>query len=180
VPSDGGAPRQVSNGEAGNYGDCDPSWSPDGTSLAFGADNSEQDPNESIHIVDLRTNRVTTLPGSEGMWSPRWSPDGHLVAGLSAVSSHLMLYDIQKRKQTEIFSGPGKYPSWSRDGEWLYFGSSGWRRVRMRDLRVELVETVKSITLADWGWFAIAPNNSLITARNIGTDEIYALDWEIR
>jgi hypothetical protein len=49
----------------------------------------------------------------------------------------------------------------------------------MRDLKVELVDTVKNIALADWGWFAIAPNNSLITARNIGTDEIYALVWEL-
>jgi Tol biopolymer transport system component len=183
VPSDGGAPRQVSHGETGNYGDCDPSWSPDGTSLAFGADNSERVSSESIHVVDLRTNRVTTLPGSEGMWSPRWSSDGHLVAGLSALSSHLMLYDIRTRKQTELFSGSGAYPSWSRDGEWLYFFTASeprWRRVSVRDLKVELVNTVKDITLADWGWFAIDPNNSLITARNIGTDEIYALEWEAR
>jgi len=173
----------VSHGETGNYGDCDPSWSPDGTSLAFGADNSERVSSESIHVVDLRTNRVTTLPGSEGMWSPRWSSDGHLVAGFSALSSHLMLYDIRTRKQTELFSGSGAYPSWSRDGEWLYFFTASeprWRRVSMRDLKVELVNTVKDITLADWGWFAIAPNNSLITARNIGTDEIYALEWEAR
>jgi hypothetical protein len=27
-------------------------------------------------------------------------------------------------------------------------------------------------------WFAPAANNSLITARDIGADEIYALDWE--
>jgi len=115
------------------------------------------------------------------MYSPRWSPDGHLVAGLSTVSAHLVLYDIRTRKQTELFNGPSGYPCWSRDREWLYFiGAGGWRRVRMRDLKVELVDTLKNFTLADWGWFAIAPNNSLITARNIGTDEIYALEWEAR
>jgi hypothetical protein len=27
-------------------------------------------------------------------------------------------------------------------------------------------------------WFAVGPNNSLITARDAGTEEIYALDWE--
>src|SRR5450755_764288 len=31
-----------------------------------------------------------------------------------------------------------------------------------------------------WGWFATAPNNSLITARDAGTEESYALDWESR
>ena len=39
VPFEGGAPRQVSNGESGKDGDCDPSWSPDGASLAFGTYN---------------------------------------------------------------------------------------------------------------------------------------------
>ena len=34
VSSDGGTVRQVSNGESGKYGDDDPSWSPDGASLA--------------------------------------------------------------------------------------------------------------------------------------------------
>jgi hypothetical protein len=28
------------------------------------------------------------------------------------------------------------------------------------------------------GWFAAAPNNSLITARDAGTEKIYALDLE--
>lgn len=33
---------------------------------------------------------------------------------------------------------------------------------------------------AGWlGLFAIAPNDSLITARDIGTEEIYALDLEL-
>jgi hypothetical protein len=27
-------------------------------------------------------------------------------------------------------------------------------------------------------WFAAAPDNSLITAHDLATDEIYALDWE--
>jgi hypothetical protein len=27
-------------------------------------------------------------------------------------------------------------------------------------------------------WFVPAPGNSFITARSVGTDELYALDWE--
>lgn len=40
------------------------------------------------------------------------------------------------------------------------------------------VTNLDGIRVAGWGWFATAPNNSLITARDAGTDEIYALDWE--
>ena len=48
----------------------------------------------------------------------------------------------------------------------------------MRDRKSEWVWNRGNIQVAGWGWFAAAPDNSLITAREAGTDEIYALDWE--
>jgi hypothetical protein len=36
------------------------------------------------HVVDLKTGRVSALPGSEGMWFLRWSPDGRFIAGFYA------------------------------------------------------------------------------------------------
>jgi len=181
VPFDGGAPRQVSNGESGKYGDFDPSWPPDGASLAFGANDRDPAARESIHVVDLKTNHVSALPGSEGMWSPRWSPDGRFIAGLSGSEfNKLMLYDLQTRKQTQLFNLGSACPSWSWDGEFLFFASDSWVwRVRMRDRKVERLTDLKNVRVAGWGWFAAAPNNSFITARDAGTEEIYALnvDW---
>ena len=190
VPFDGGPPRQVSNGESGKSGDIDPSWPPDGASLAFSS--VDGDPAASIHVVDLKTNHVSALPGSEGMWSPRWSPDGRFIAGLSGSSpgtqaqpfnnpNKLMLYDLQTRKQTQLSNLPSAYPSWSRDGEFLFFESQSdqWVcRVRMRDRKVERITDLSKVRVAGFGWFAAAPNNSFITARDAGTAEIYALDWE--
>ena len=51
---------------AGEAGDADPSWSPDGDALAFGgiflkAAGMERHP---IRIVDLRSHTVTALPDS--------------------------------------------------------------------------------------------------------------------
>ena len=74
VPFDGGTLKQVTNGESGKAGDGDPSWSPDGASLAFGTALPPAS-GAAIHVVDLKTSRVSALPKSEGMWSPRWSPD---------------------------------------------------------------------------------------------------------
>ncbi len=84
VPFDGGTLQQVTNGESGKYGDWDPCWSPDGAALAFGPTDDATASEASIHMLDLKTRRVTTLPGSEGMWSPRWSSDERFIAGLSA------------------------------------------------------------------------------------------------
>jgi serine/threonine protein kinase/Tol biopolymer transport system component len=184
VPFDGSTLRQVTNGESGKRGDYDPSWSPDGTSLAFGATYDDEVSQESIHVVDLKTHRVSTLPGSGGMWSPRWSPDGHFLAGLAPGGTKLVLYDLRTHKQSELVSQQSAYPSWSRDGESLFFcrclfDDSGWWRVRIRDRKLERVATLKDFTPAGYGWFAIAPSDSLITAHNTVMDEIYALDWEL-
>jgi Tol biopolymer transport system component len=175
---DGGAPRRVTNGQSGRFGDFDPSWSPDGASLAFGSTSRAAAAEEAIHVVDLKTNRVWKLPGSEGMWSPRWSPDGHFIAGLSGELNKLTLYDLPTQKQAVLFDLGSGWPSWSTDGEFLFFSSDGWRRVQMRGRTVARLANANGPRLAGYGWFAAAPNNSLITARDAGTEEIYALDWE--
>ena len=187
VALDGSGLRQVTNGESGKDGDIDPSWSPDGGSLAFGANIGDSLGHEFIRVVDLKTDRVSVLPGSRGMWSPRWSPDGRVIAGLSEEptlyatgSSRLMLYDLRTQKQSRLFDQHSGWPSWSRDGESLFFGSDdGWAcRVRMPDRKVERVANLQKMRVAGWGYFAAAPNNSFITAVDAGAEEIFALDWK--
>lgn len=175
VPSGGGTLRQVTNGESGQAGDTDPSWSPDGTSLVF----AEVFAKGAMHVVDLRTYRVSALPGSEGMWSPRWSPDGRSIAGLIRGDA-LVLYDIGTRAQTKLFNPPTGYPSWSPDGQYLFFASGGWFfRVRVRDRKVERLATYKGIPRVGWGWLAATSNDSLMIARDASVEAIYALDWEL-
>jgi len=36
----------------------------------------------NIQILDLRSNQVSTLPDSDGVYSPRWSPDGRYIAAM--------------------------------------------------------------------------------------------------
>ena len=92
-----------------------------------------------------------------------------------------MLYDLQTQKQTELSSLRSDFPSWSGNGEFLFFMTPGddasWWRVRMRDRKVERVLRLKDMKVSD-GWFAPTPNNTLITSQETGTAEIYALDWE--
>ena len=94
-----------------------------------------------------------------------------------------MMYDLRTR-QTVLFEQDSGWPSWSPNGEFLFFESEAdswiWR-VRMRDRKVERVISLKNVRLTGGGrggWFATAPDNSLITARDAATDEIYALEWE--
>jgi hypothetical protein len=90
------------------------------------------------------------------------------------------LYDLRNRTQTELYSHGGDWPTWSSDGEFLYFLKDvGWWHVRIRNRKAEPVGLLKDFTPANWGWFVAGPNGSLITARNVGTGGIYALDWEL-
>ena len=48
----------------------------------------------SIRILDLKTRTLTKIPGSEGLFSPRWSPDGRYIAALSPDNTTLKRYDF--------------------------------------------------------------------------------------
>jgi Tol biopolymer transport system component len=118
------------------------------------------------------------------MWSPRWSPNGRFIAGLSVPDRKIVLYYFQTRKQSELSNVSSGWPGWSQDGESLFYRTWGddpsWWRVRMRDRKTERIVALKSIPGAQAAdrWFAPAPNNSLMTSRRVATNDIYALDLE--
>ena len=41
-----------------------------------------KDPSSVLKILDLKRSQVSTIPGSKGMFSPRWSPDGQSIAAI--------------------------------------------------------------------------------------------------
>jgi Tol biopolymer transport system component len=182
VSAEGGAPQQIMPG-AGDIG-----WSADGNSVLFSDTPRVWDPSASgklaIHIMDLKTRQVSTLPGSDGLFSPRWSPDGRYIAALRAGPETLQLFDFTTRKWAELGKLPLGYPSWSQDSKYIYFDSpSGtdpaFYRVRISDQKLERLASLKNLrTTGAFGWTGLAPDDSPLLLRDAGTQEIYALDWE--
>lgn len=179
----GGGLRQLTNGECGKAGESDPDWSPDGASIVFAcntADPTARLSRESavLRLVDLRSGQTSVLPGSQGLWSPRWSPDGRYLGALSiAYPPHLMLYDVKTHTQRDLF-GPvdGAWPAWSRDSRYLYFAENAGKEHRVR------ISDASEESLADFpdlvgnGWVGLTPDGSLIATRQTGNTEVYALD----
>jgi Tol biopolymer transport system component len=164
-------------------------WSPDGDSLFFG--NFPTDPGEvpatAIYRLNLKTKQLTTLTGSEGKWSPRLSPDENFIAALSG-AFHLMLFDMNAQKWTELTHTRESHPAWSHDAKYVYFdstakGEAALYRVQIKDQKLERVSSLKDVKrLASEGppsWTGLAPDDSPLALRDISTFEIYALDWQL-
>ena len=73
ISGDGGTAKPVL---PDNPSESDPSWSPDGARLAFSTGIPDSTKKSSIEIMDMSTRQVSTVSGSAGLFSPRWSPDG--------------------------------------------------------------------------------------------------------
>jgi hypothetical protein len=117
VPAQGGTPQLIYKSSSNL---ADPSWSPDGNSMAFG-ENSLNNQGSAAYILDLKTKNAAKLPGSDGLYSPRWSPDGRFIAAITLDSLHLKLFDLHSQKWAELATIFVAYPSWSRDSHYLYF-----------------------------------------------------------
>jgi eukaryotic-like serine/threonine-protein kinase len=183
IPAAGGDPRELLPNDTQN--EQDPTWSADGKRIAFGGDandaNSINGP--AIRILDVQSGQVSTLPGSEKMFSPRWSPDGRYLAAMTSDSSHLMLFDFQTQKWKEIGKGTLSWINWSSDSRYLYLkdltGMGAVERIRIADGKVEKIVDLKDnvFTGLGGGSVSVAPDGSALLLRDRGTQDVYALDW---
>jgi TolB protein len=97
--------------------DFDPSWSPDGTKIAFRSERSGE-PELWVMNADGTGQRRLT----EGL-SPAWSPDGSLIAFSERAGLALIRPDGTGRRVLPHTEG-GEYPSWSPDGSRIAFNSN--------------------------------------------------------
>jgi Tol biopolymer transport system component len=168
----------------------DPSWSADGNTIAFGGLETEvQDSDkDAIRIMDVKTRQVSLLPGSAGLFSPRFSPDGRYLLAVGSANDRLMLFDLTTKKWEEVVKSFVAYPGWSHDGKCIYFNDASARlqpvyRVCLSDRKPEVV-----VNLADFGrlaqgrfgwWTGLGPDESILAVRDISIQEINSLQLQL-
>jgi serine/threonine protein kinase/Tol biopolymer transport system component len=184
VPAAGGSPELICRRETNL---ADPNWSPDGKSLVFG-ENATSNQGTAVSVLDMKTRNASKLPGSDGLFSPRWSPNGRYVVAITLDSLQFMLFDFTTQKWTELAKAKMlvSYPNWSRDGHYLYFHGTlekgeGYFRIRISDRKLERILNLKEFQHAAGAfgtWSGLAPDESPLYLRDASIQEIYALDWE--
>lgn len=190
VSAEGGKPQLVSEGQDHHV---NPSWV-DGNSLIFGE--SQWAKNPRIFSLDLRTRKVSSISGSEGLYSPVSSPDGRFIVAQDTPGNHrFLLFDRKTQKWSllldiRIYGALGiGWPQWSRDGRHVY-GSvvrSGTHafslyKVSVADHRVERVTKfeIPGGTIGAWGpWVGLTPDGSPLMLRDLSSQDVYAMDVDL-
>lgn len=165
---------------------ADPTWSPDGKQLAFGLTpdllGKDAAP-RTIQILDLDSHKLTVIPQSDGLFSPRWSPDGHYIAALSLDQKQLRLYDMQHKQWSTLASRSVADPVWSDDSQFIYadaFIEPGQPvyRVHVQDGKVEEmggIANMRSTDFSDLVFCGLLHDGTVVIRGRLNTANLYSL-----
>jgi len=183
IAADGVTPHAVLPGDTSPQ--ADPNWSPDGTKILFGG--LADDPKATLRVLDRSTHQVSTLPGSQSMFGPRWSPSGRYIVAQTSDSRKLRLFDPRTQTWTDLVTkGLVGWPTWSKNEQYLYYmdnsgpGGGIVFRVRISDNKIEQVADLRSFVTTGFynSWLGLAEDDSPLLLLDIGTQDVYSLDWE--
>jgi Tol biopolymer transport system component len=158
-----------------------PSWSPDGKSLAFTADEKNRD----IMLYDLET-RTSRVLSSGKAYGPAWSPDGRYIVAATPHPVRLRLFDLRTDRWRDLkIISPIPSWAWSRDGKYIYLDfprgkTPSIQRLRVADGRQEKIADLSKINRAHGIfdiWFGLDPNDAPMVLRDLSSQQIYAFDW---
>ena len=188
IDADGGAPQALLHEDRNA---ADPDWSADGKSLVFGREPDlmgKESGSHAIQILDLSTMQTGVLPGSEGLFSPRWSPDGRWIVALSLNQKTVMIYDVARRSWQELARTSAADPTWSLDSRSIYLHAfldekQPIVRISVPAGKIEKVADLSAFhdrVTVNYFFGGLTPNNEPMVEPRIGTGDLYTLDLKSR
>jgi Tol biopolymer transport system component/DNA-binding winged helix-turn-helix (wHTH) protein len=187
VSAQGGSPRNVLptiNKWASVSGD----WRTDGRQIVLDVQEIESGRPPDIRILDLATNKLTKLPGSEGLIEPRWSADGRYIAARNPEKKQVALYDCKLEKWSVL--SEANFPAalrWSPSGDALYYQDVD--EVEQSIFRVPMAtrETERVMRLGDLLssgvmrciFTGLSPDGSVYVTVDHGDVDVYAVDLKL-
>jgi DNA-binding winged helix-turn-helix (wHTH) protein/Tol biopolymer transport system component len=160
-------------------------WSKDGKRILFaqGGNSSKALPagESRVRILDLDTGKTQTIPKSENLFSPRWSPDEKQLLAVDLRDAHVYIFNAGKSEWKELTKVVSAYPTWSADGKWIYAFDPQtnviFRVEAATGRREEIVRPDFRIPPASvWvGWTA---DWDPLMLRDLGSDQLYRIDLD--
>ncbi|MCA0456247.1 MAG: DPP IV N-terminal domain-containing protein [Chloroflexi bacterium] len=162
--------------------DLSPTWSPDGSQIAFSSNVSG---NYEIYTIDIATGKSSVLTNNN--WDdlyPAWSPDGSQIAFTSNSDSNWDVYvmDIGGKGATrlttsDVYEGN---PVWSPDGSQIAFvsGREASRDILVMDANGSNVQPLTTLsTSADFSpaWSPAGDQIAFVSNRS-GNPDIFVVD----
>jgi dipeptidyl aminopeptidase/acylaminoacyl peptidase len=177
IRAEGGTPKEIAAGPVPGA-----TWSPDGARVIVAAGD---EPRTSLFVLDLRTGKLSPVPGSDGIVNPNWSPNGNYIVAERGVDSACMLFDFEKQAWSEIASKSCWWPNWTRDSRSFFSLVGKGEAIRRYDVETRKFEQL--VSLKDYritgnylAWLGMSPDGSPLILRDAGSQEIYALEWQAR
>jgi eukaryotic-like serine/threonine-protein kinase len=184
MPVAGGTPSELT---AGNRNEGDPTWMPDGNAIVFAGMpwlEYATTPGPNIHMASLKNSQISDVSGSENLFSPRCSRDGHSIAALTADSTKLMLFDVEKQSWRQLASSRFGFENWSHDDRYIYAEdyfdkTDDLVRVNVANGNIARLFSLKEIPRGfdPWEfWVGLGPDDTPLLMRDKSAQEIYSLD----
>ncbi len=166
---------------------ADPGWSQDGRHLVFGREPElmgKEDGPHDLRMVDIATRQVEKVPGSDALFSPRWSPDGRWILALTLDQKSIRLYDVERHQWHNLASITASDPVWSADSKAIYihaFRSDGdpVLRIGVPEGEVKVLANLRSLGdsgATNYFFGGVTPHGEPLVQPRIGTGDLYALD----
>jgi Tol biopolymer transport system component len=186
MDTEGGKPAPLLNE---NRNEADPNWSTDGKTLVFGRlpDRWDSDSKpKAIYLLAMDTRKVTQVPGSEGLFSPRLSPDGRFIVAIRLDQRALLLYDrVLQQWKTLTNHGVGD-PFWSRDGRFVYFqdfleAGKPIYKIAVATGKAERVATIsdlRPIAASDYRLIGLAAGDLPMVSARTSAINLYSVDLD--
>jgi Tol biopolymer transport system component len=124
----GGKPGSPAQFISSTKPERDPWYSPDGKRIAFVSQRSGAD---EVWVCDGDGSNPVQLTsfGGKLIYGPRWSPDGGNIGFTVVAAGKVDIYAVNanggKSRRLTGEQTPGRWPYWSRNGQWLYFVPGG-------------------------------------------------------
>ena len=165
-------------------------WMPDGKRIVFAAPIGifATEP-AYLRLLNLANGEVTKFPGSDGLHSPRVSPDGSTLAALGyGGAGGLAVFRFADGAWKKLpHPGPGgpDWPFWSRDSQFIWYYNytrEEIMRVCLRDKRHEVIAPLKveEMTGLIGSSFYLTPQDEPVILRRHDVQQVYSLELKAR